>query len=96
MFLLASCEVISVGGQYKRRNKPPKVARQGGLTSCPRSVAMNSLGAGTDGETSAARIPFLWQCEELFRCLLGQREQQVLSTGKLVLCLNGWGMHVCL
>ena len=42
MFLLASCEVISVGDQYKGRNKPPKVARQGGLTSCPRSVAMNA------------------------------------------------------
>ena len=60
--------------QYKGQNKPPKVASQGGLT-CPRSVAMNPLGVGSGGKTSAARIPASSsQCEELFRCL-GQREQ---------------------
>ena len=28
-----SCEVIGAGDGYKRRNKPPKLAGQGGLTS---------------------------------------------------------------
>ena len=35
---------MSVGSQCMGRNKPPKVASQG--DSRPRSVAMNSLGAG--------------------------------------------------
>ena len=33
---------LCVGDQYKGRNKPPKVARQGGLSSRPRSVTMNA------------------------------------------------------
>ena len=40
---------ISASGRYKGRNKPP----MGGLTSRPRSVAMNSMGSGTGWKTSA-------------------------------------------
>ena len=59
MFLLASCEVISVGDQYKGRNKPPKVARQGGLTSRPRSVAMNAWARVLVGKLQLPGYPLL-------------------------------------
>ena len=53
MFILASCEVLGPGGGYKRRNKPPKVAGLGGLTSRMRSVAMHSMGPGIWRENSS-------------------------------------------
>ena len=59
MFLLASCEVISVGDQYKGRNKPPKVARQGGPTSRPRSVAMNAWARVLAGKLQLPGYPLL-------------------------------------
>ena len=56
MFLLASCEVISVGDQYK---KPPNVTRQGGLTSRPRSVAMNAWARVLVGKLKLPGYPLL-------------------------------------
>ena len=53
---------------------------------------MNTLGVGTGGKPSAARIPvsffFFSSVRSSFN--IRDREQRVLSTGTVILCLDSW------